>query len=146
MVCISYSGANCLMQRSYRHTLSMIWCLMMIYLMLIVWCITAMFGKGYALRSGVGYNNVLESGGIMKYGPAIGTISSYMGAYVYNCDYEDWRPFVIVILVLIPANPGSCHLTAQRPSVSRRPASARVLRRAGEPFQPPQKTRPAPPL
>lgn len=66
----------------------------LIYMMLVVWCLTAVFGKGYTLRSGVGYNNVLESGGIMKYGPAAGTISSYMGAYVYNCDYEDWEKYI----------------------------------------------------
>lgn len=65
-----------------------------IFLLLSVWCLTAIFGKGYALRSGVNYNNVLESGGIMKYGPGAGTISSYMGAYVYNCDYEDWQQYM----------------------------------------------------
>ena len=65
-----------------------------IYLMLVVWCLTALFGKGYTLRSGTAYNNVLESGGILKYGPAVGTISNYMGAYVYNCDYEDWQNYL----------------------------------------------------
>ena len=65
-----------------------------IYLMLVVWCLTAIFGKGYTLRSGTSYNNVLESGGILKYGPAMGTISNYMGAYVYNCDYEDWQTYL----------------------------------------------------
>ena len=65
-----------------------------IYLMLVVWCLTALFGKGYTLRSGTAYNNVLESGGILKYGPAVGTISNYMGAYVYNCDYEDWQTYL----------------------------------------------------
>lgn len=58
---------------------------------LTVWCLTAIFGKGYSLRSGVGYNNVLQSGGILKKGPAAGTISTYMGAYIYNQNYEDWQ-------------------------------------------------------
>ena len=58
---------------------------------LLLWAFTAIFGKGYTLRSGTGYHNVLQSGGILKYGPAAGTISDYMCAYIYNCDYEDWQ-------------------------------------------------------
>lgn len=65
-----------------------------IYATLTVWCLTAVFGKGYTLRSGPEYNNVLQSGGIMREGPAIGIISNYMGAYVYNCDYEDWQAYI----------------------------------------------------
>lgn len=64
------------------------------YFVLTVWGFTAVLGKGYTLRGGVEYNNVLQSGGILKYGPAAGTISSYMGAYVYNCDYEDWNTYL----------------------------------------------------
>lgn len=64
------------------------------YAVLAVWCLTAVFGKGYTLRAGVGYNNVLQSGGIMREGPAAGTISSYMSAYIYNCDYEEWQELV----------------------------------------------------
>lgn len=58
---------------------------------LLLWAFTAVFGKGYTLRSGTGYHNVLQSGGILKYGPAAGTISDYMCSYIYNCDYEDWQ-------------------------------------------------------
>jgi len=65
-----------------------------IYAALAVWCLTAVFGKGYTLRSGTGYNNVLQSGGILREGPAAGTISNYIGAYIYNCDYEDWQSYV----------------------------------------------------
>lgn len=62
---------------------------------LLVWCLTAIFGKGYTLRSGTGgYNNVLQSGGILREGPAAGTISNYIGAYIYNCDYEDWQSYI----------------------------------------------------
>ena len=50
-----------------------------------------MIGKGYTLRGSSKYNNVLLSSGVMKYGPAIGTISNYFISYVYNCDYEDWQ-------------------------------------------------------
>lgn len=59
-----------------------------------LWAFTAVFGKGYTLRSGTGYCNVLESGGILKHGPVAGIISSYMCAYIYNCDYEDWQSMV----------------------------------------------------
>lgn len=65
-----------------------------IYVVLLLWALTAIFGKGYSLRSGTGYHNVLQSGGILKYGPAAGTISNYMCAYIYNCDYEDWQSMV----------------------------------------------------
>lgn len=65
-----------------------------VYAVLLAWCVTAIFGKGYTLRGGVDYNNVLQSRGILKYGPACGTISSYMGAYIYNCDYEDWQTYL----------------------------------------------------
>ncbi|MCI9189434.1 MAG: hypothetical protein HFH84_07380 [Lachnospiraceae bacterium] len=65
-----------------------------IYATLAVWCLTAVFGKGYTLRSGTGYNNVLQSGGILREGPAAGTISNYIGAYIYNCDHEDWQSYV----------------------------------------------------
>ncbi len=63
-------------------------------IVLLLWAFTAVFGKGYTLRSGTGYHNVLQSGGILKHGPAIGTISDYMCAYIYNCDYEDWQGMV----------------------------------------------------
>lgn len=65
-----------------------------ISVVLLLWTFTAVFGKGYTLRSGTGYHNVLQSGGILKYGPAAGTISDYMCAYIYNCDYEDWQNMI----------------------------------------------------
>lgn len=58
---------------------------------LIIWCATTLVGKGYTLRGGGDYNNVLESRGVLKYGPGIGTVADYMGAYIYNCNYEDWK-------------------------------------------------------
>lgn len=62
--------------------------------LLIVWCLTAIIGKGYTMRGNMQYNNVLESRGILKNGPAAGTISNYMGAYIYNSDYEDWQTYL----------------------------------------------------
>ena len=65
-----------------------------VYVTLLVWCLTAILGKGYSLRSGPNGNNVLQSGGILKEGPAAGIISDYFLAYVYNCDYEDWQVYL----------------------------------------------------
>lgn len=65
-----------------------------VWFVLIMWCLTAIFGKSYTLRAGSGYCNVLQSGGIMKKGPAAGIISNYIGAYIYNSDYEDWQNYL----------------------------------------------------
>ncbi len=65
-----------------------------VYVILMLWAFTAVFGKGYSVRSAPNYANVLESGGILKHGPAAGTISNYMTAYIYNCDYEDWESYI----------------------------------------------------
>ncbi len=62
-----------------------------IYFILIAFCFTACVGKGFSLRGGQGYNNVLQSENICKYGPAIGCVSNYMGAYIYNNEYELWQ-------------------------------------------------------
>lgn len=63
-----------------------------VYWILVVFCLTACVGKGYTLRGGFGdYNNVLQSQGICKDGPAIGTVSTYMGAYIYNNEYALWQ-------------------------------------------------------
>ena len=59
-----------------------------IYLILISFCFISCIGKGYTLRGGKNYNNVLQSENICKYGPAIGTVSNYMGAYIYNKEYQ----------------------------------------------------------
>ena len=62
-----------------------------VYMILVAFCLTACIGKGYTLRGGKDYNNVLQSENICKYGPAIGTVSNYMGAYIYNNEYELWQ-------------------------------------------------------
>ncbi len=62
-----------------------------LYTILLAFCYAACIGKGYTLRGGMDYNNVLQSENICKYGPAIGTISNYMGAYIYNNEYELWQ-------------------------------------------------------
>ncbi len=63
----------------------------LIRFVLIFLCFTMIIGKGYTLRGSADYNNVLQSQGILKYGPAIGTTSDYMGAYIYNSEYETWQ-------------------------------------------------------
>ena len=54
-------------------------------------CLTSCIGKGYTLRGGMEYNNILQSENICKYGPAIGTVSNYMGAHIYNNEHELWQ-------------------------------------------------------
>lgn len=61
--------------------------------MLLVLLFTALTGKAYTLRAG-SYSNVLQSSGIMKEGPAAGTVTSYIAAYVYQCDYDDWNTYI----------------------------------------------------
>ena len=60
---------------------------------LLVLLFTAVLGKIYTLRGG-DYSNILQSGGIMRKGPAAGTVSSYLRAYIYNADYEDWQAYL----------------------------------------------------
>jgi len=62
-----------------------------LYTILLTFCYAACIGKGYTLRGGMDYNNVLQSENICKYGPAIGTVSNYMGAYIYNNEYQLWQ-------------------------------------------------------
>lgn len=57
-------------------------------------CFVCVFGKGYTLRAGRNYNVVLDTESIMKHGPAIGVLSDYMNAYMYNCNYEDFAAYV----------------------------------------------------
>lgn len=59
--------------------------------LLLLFCFTACIGKGYTLRSSNAYNNILQSENICKYGPAVGTVSDYMGAYIYNNEYLLWQ-------------------------------------------------------
>lgn len=62
--------------------------------MLIIWAFTAVFGKGYTLRGGATNENVLQSGGIYREGPAIGIVANYIYAYIYNSDWEDWQTYL----------------------------------------------------
>lgn len=61
---------------------------------LTIWALTAIFGKGYTLRGGSYNENVLQSGGIFREGPAVGIIANYMNAYIYNSNYEDWQTYL----------------------------------------------------
>ncbi|MGN1148141.1 MAG: hypothetical protein ACI4TB_06935, partial [Lachnospiraceae bacterium] len=66
------------------------WC----YLLLTGLAVLTIFGKGFTLRAGRDYNTVLETRGIMKYGPAAGIATDYMNAYIYNANYEDFMSYV----------------------------------------------------
>ena len=61
-----------------------------IMVLLLATCITVLVGKGYAFRSGRDFYSVLDTRGIMKNGPAVGIMSDYMFAYIYNSNYEDF--------------------------------------------------------
>ena len=60
-----------------------------IALLLISFVMTAIFGKGFTLRSGKA-NTVLGVGGVMHSGPAVGVFTDYMKAYIYNSNREDF--------------------------------------------------------
>lgn len=65
-----------------------------VMLLLVSFCLCSIFGKGFALRGGKADNTIRCIGGIMKQGPAAGIFMDYMGAYIYNCNYEDYREAV----------------------------------------------------
>ncbi len=48
-------------------------------------------GKGYTMRAGRNYVNVLQTRNVMKSGPAVGVLADYMSAYIYNDNYAVWR-------------------------------------------------------
>lgn len=73
-----------------RGDVCKVWC----YVLLVTWCLTSIWGKGYTLRDGRGYNTVWETRGIIKHGPAAGIMADYMSVYIYNCNYEDWQQYV----------------------------------------------------
>lgn len=62
--------------------------------LLVCLCLISIWGKGYTLRAGRGYNVVPDTESIMKCGPAVGILSDYMNCYIYNCNYEDFQEYV----------------------------------------------------
>lgn len=51
--------------------------------------------RGIMVKSMSGwYTNLLDLGGIVKAGPAMGIVTDYMGAYETNCDVEDWDIYI----------------------------------------------------
>ncbi|MCD8129957.1 MAG: hypothetical protein LUE16_01540 [Lachnospiraceae bacterium] len=46
------------------------------------------------MRGGRGYETVLGTEGLMKYGPAAGILTDYMNAYIYNSNYEDFEVYI----------------------------------------------------
>lgn len=66
------------------------WC----YWLLAGLTLLTIFGKGYTLRGGGDDNTILETRGIIQYGPAAGIATDYMNAYIYNANYEDFTAYV----------------------------------------------------
>lgn len=63
-------------------------------LLLSVICLLSIWGKGFVLREGRDYDTVLQTRGIMKSGPAVGVLTDYMNAYIYNCNLEDFEKYL----------------------------------------------------
>lgn len=66
----------------------------LIALVLTVFCFVCVFGKGYTLREGRNYQVVVDTENVMKYGPAVGILTNYMNAYIYNSNYEDFSQYI----------------------------------------------------
>jgi len=62
--------------------------------LLVCLCLVSIWGKGYTLRAGRGYNVIPDTESIMKCGPGVGIFSDYMNCYIYNCNYEDFKEYV----------------------------------------------------
>ncbi len=70
---------------------SKVWIRVLLYSL----CFLFVFGKGFTVRAGkTDTNTVLGLRGMIKSGPAAGTLTNYMQAYVNNCDYEDFTAYV----------------------------------------------------
>ena len=61
-----------------------------ILLLLMSFLCLSVFGKGFTLRGGR-INDITGLRGIMKQGPALGILSDYMCAYIYNSNYADFK-------------------------------------------------------
>lgn len=73
--------------------------------LLVSLCLVSILGKGYTLRVGRGYDVILDTGNIMRDGPAAGILSDYMNCYIYNCNCEDFADYINEDdVVLIVAN------------------------------------------
>lgn len=82
------------------------------YLLAVSLCLCCIFGKGFTMRGGKNDNTILKVRGIMKDGPAAGILTDYIGAYIYNSNYEFYRENLgteenILIVVGIVLAPGT---------------------------------------
>ncbi len=59
-------------------------------LLLVSFCLTCIIGKGYTIKNGRDYQTVLETGAVMRYGPAAGILTDDWNAWIYNANYEDF--------------------------------------------------------
>ena len=68
------------------------------YAVLIMFCGVTIFRSGYLVRAMREENtsvlDVLQAGGIVKSGPAMGLISDYMGPYVMNSAIAEWETYI----------------------------------------------------
>lgn len=102
-----------------------------VYLLTVSLCLCCMFGKGYTLRGGKINNTILKVRGIMKDGPAAGIFTDYIGAYIYNSNYEFYREnltegenVLIVVNIVLSAGTtaylfddyGVCHYSVLDPT------------------------------
>lgn len=65
------------------------------YVMLFCLCMTAVIYRGYALNSPlIEKTTVFDIRGVVKEGPAAGTLTDYMSAYIRNSAYQEFRMYV----------------------------------------------------
>lgn len=65
------------------------------YGVLLIYFFVTLFRNTFVTRPINFYaDSILNVGGIVKNGPAAGIVSDYMGTYIINCSYEEWKNFV----------------------------------------------------
>ena len=64
------------------------------YGMLILLCLTVIIRKGFILQEATGAS-ILGIGGIVKSGPAMGFVSSYISPYIMNTTVEEWGEYIM---------------------------------------------------
>ncbi|MCR5720683.1 MAG: hypothetical protein K6F84_08955 [Lachnospiraceae bacterium] len=61
---------------------------------LIFVCFFFIFAKGFMLRTGIGPNNITCVRNVTRTGPAKGIFTDYMGAFIMDADYAEWKDHV----------------------------------------------------
>lgn len=61
---------------------------------IILFCMMILFHRGLIVKTMNSLaSNILDLGGIIKAGPAMGIVTDYMGAYETKCNMEDWSRY-----------------------------------------------------